>query len=125
MTPATLDLPEVVEGDTWAGLGAFSIRDINETTQEEEIPEGNIVSAVIHFSRTMDQPTPDLSLTAGTTTGFTVDSAANWDLTCGEMLLPGLTGGEYFQKLVITDDVPRRLTRWIGKIRVLNAPPGT
>lgn len=125
MTPFTLDLPEVVEGDTWVGLGAFRLYDIDPDTQAKTEPEGSIVSAKLFFARTKDQAEPDLTLTAGSTSGFTIDSASEWRLTCGEMILTGLLPGDYFQKLVIVDDVPRRLTRWLGKIRILNAPPGT
>lgn len=122
MIPATLNLPTFVAGDTWEGLGQFRVWQIDPATKVKTPPASAVAAAKIHFARTLDQPAPDFTLTAGEA-GFGLDDAAEWRFSVPPQPL-ALTPGDYFHKLVTLDAADVRKTYWTGKIRVLQPPPG-
>lgn len=121
MIPANLDvIPTVVQGDTWAGLGAFRVWDRDPATQGKVTPTSPVVSCSLRFAKTLDQSYADLALS--NPSGIIIADAAEWRFEVGASVL-SLTHGEYQVCFQTTDAAGVKRTWWVGKMRVLQPVP--
>jgi hypothetical protein len=111
MTPATYHLPSVVEGDTWAGIPALTVR-VNNAA-----PASALALVRIQIRRRHDDADALVSLHSGSGGGISIDDAAAWEVSVARRVLD-LPAGRYVHDVEFTDAAGEVRTYLAGSLSV-------
>lgn len=96
MIPKTQEIESFVEGHTWPGIPAVTIRVGGN-------PPASPISTVVMRFEKIGSEGEEVELSSATAGQITIASAANWEFSVPKQIVPGLTAGRWRWMTTITD----------------------
>jgi hypothetical protein len=112
MIPQKLALTSFVEGDTWEGIPSLTI------TINSAPPAVPLALVTMRFKKSGGLPSEVVELSSADSE-ITIVSAANWEISIPEQIIPGLTTGKWSWRMKFENTAGEKRTYLSDEITVL------